>query len=160
MIGCRKEATQEQTARLPGDLKVEQTQGGFTNDNKPIHGDLKVERTGGGPKKDDESIPSDFKVIAQYGAGYSDWKSWKYTITADGKVAQEIYHLPTAEKKTTTLSSKDLLDLSTKFDEVEFDSLPERKSYNVTDNPTLIVALTRKEKTHRVSVYAPRTPTK
>jgi hypothetical protein len=154
LIGCRKGTAQEHMAPMPGDLKVEQTQGDLTKDTKPIHGDLKGERTDGGPKKDDESIPSDFQIFARYGAGFSDWKSWEFTITADGKVAQEIYH--PAEKKTTTLSRNDLLDLSTKFDEVEFDTLPEKKSYRVTDNPTLIVAITRNKKTHRVSVYAPR----
>ncbi len=50
-------------APMPGDLKVEQTQGDRAKDNKPIHGDLKAERTGGGPKKDDEAIPSDFEIV-------------------------------------------------------------------------------------------------
>jgi hypothetical protein len=89
LIGCRKETTQEHMAPMPGDLKVEQTQGDRAKDNKPIHGDLKAERTGGGPKKDDEAIPSDFEIVAEYVPGFRMWMPWKRTITGDGNVAKE-----------------------------------------------------------------------
>lgn len=38
-----------------------------------------------GPKEQ-APIPADLKIVAQYGAGYSAWRSWRTSITADGKV--------------------------------------------------------------------------
>jgi len=106
--------------------------------------------------EDDKPKLSDLTVVAQYAAGgLSDWKSWKYTITGDGEVVQEIYDYPNTERKTSTLSSKDIQDLIAKVDEVEFDDLPGKKSYDVTDSSTLRVAITRNKKTHEVIVYAP-----
>ncbi len=167
LIGCRQEATQEDTKpsvddprvdRIRADLKKDNNQipGNLNRDNNQLPVDLKSERKPADLKQVKEPIPSDFKIVAQYGAGYSDWKSWKFTITGDGVVAKEIYNSPKSGGETTTLSHKEILDLIAKIDQVGFDSLPERKSYKVTDNPTLIVTVTRNDKTQKVTVYAPR----
>jgi hypothetical protein len=107
-----------------------------------------------------DSIPSDFRIVAQYGAGFmSDWKSWKNTITGDGNVIQETHIFSGGEWKTiprrTAVSSKDIRELIAKVDEVRFDALPKRKSYSVTDNPTLALTITRNRQTHEAGVYAP-----
>src|SRR5262249_27249677 len=105
---------------------------------------------------EETNVPSDFKVVAEYGAGYSTWKSWKATIGNDGKVAQEIYTFSKGEKverKNYALSNKDLVTLWTKINESSFPSLHEEYSYLVTDDATLILTITMNGKTHSVSVY-------
>jgi hypothetical protein len=104
--------------------------------------------------EDKEPIPRDLKIVAEYGAGYSHWKSWRYTITRDGKVAQEIYDIEDT-KKVSQISNDDLKDLLAKIKEADFFALKKRYEYQVTDNPTLILKVTLDKKTHEVVVYAP-----
>ena len=134
-IGCRQDATEAQKAP------------------KPAH-----------PTTDNEPIPSDFRIVAQYGAGYSPWKSWKVTITGDGIVAKEggfqgggsaAEERGTKEQSgQTTLSGTDLRELLAEIKEADFYGLREEYSYSVTDNPTLVLTITQNKRTHRVSVYA------
>jgi hypothetical protein len=107
----------------------------------------------GGPRNKDP-IPNDLKIIAQYYAGYSPWKSWRYTITRDAKVAQEIFDAGDTRKESK-LTEDDLRDLLAKIEEAKFFSLKERYDYPVTDNPTLVLKITRDKKSHEVAVYAP-----
>ena len=100
-----------------------------------------------------KTIPADFRIIAEYGAGYSHWESWKATVTSDGKVAQDSGFEDA--KKTLRLSKGDLEDLLARIEEVDFFALKGQYSYNVTDNPTLILTITRNKKTRKVAVYAP-----
>ena len=37
-----------------------------------------------------QAVPDDFQLVARYAPGYSTWRSWKTTITADGKALQEV----------------------------------------------------------------------
>lgn len=108
---------------------------------------------------DGNTIPNDFKVIAQYSSGYSDWKPWKVTITSDGNVSQKIYVIDnTGEKtfrKSYTLSHDDLKEIITEIKESKFMALSKKYSYDVTDNPTLILTVTMNHKSHQVIVYAP-----
>jgi hypothetical protein len=108
---------------------------------------------------DEDAIPNDLKIIAQYKSGYSDWKPWKVTITSDGNVSQEIYIIDnTGEKtfrKSYSLSRDDLKEIITEIKESNFMTLSEKYSYDVTDNPTLILTVTINQKSHQVIVYAP-----
>jgi hypothetical protein len=60
---------------------------------------------------DAPAVPDDFKMVVRFAPGYSDWLSWRYTITADGKVAQEIgpggRGNPPERKEKETKVSKD-----------------------------------------------------
>jgi len=103
---------------------------------------------------DKKDVPADFKIVAQYGAGYSDWESWRYTISGDGKVAKEVFGLKDT-KDESRLTKEDLKALIAKVEEVDFFALKESYEYEVTDNPSLILTVTLNGKTHRVSVYAP-----
>jgi hypothetical protein len=102
----------------------------------------------------DKPIPSDFRIVAEYGCGYSDWVSWKCTITGDGKVAQEIYDLEDA-KRSSKLAVADLRDLLRKIREADFFALKKRYDFSVTDNPTLVLSITLGGKIHDALVYAP-----
>ena len=105
---------------------------------------------------DENDIPPDLRIEAQYGAGYSDWKSWKVTIASDGKALQEVFSFGNDTKRGLSLTKRDLKDLLDKAKEADFFALPERYDHPVTDNPTLILKITANKKTHRVDVYAPR----
>ncbi len=115
-------------------------------------------------KKDGDPIPSDLKIVAQYGAGYSPWKSWKFTISGDGKVAKEWGFSgggkaankddSKSSEKDTKLSKKHLRELVAKIKEADFYGLQEKYSYRVTDSPRLVLTITQDKKTHRVEVYA------
>jgi hypothetical protein len=106
-----------------------------------------------------DSVPSDFKLFAQYGPGYSDWKPWKLTITADGKAVQEAYTYPNGKetilRKTLTLTKEELQQFVAKVRDSRFYTLAQDYSYKVTDNPTLILRVTMNGKSHEVTVYAP-----
>jgi len=102
----------------------------------------------------EKAIPGDLKIVAQYGAGHSDWRSWKSTITADGQASQEIFDWPESTRKAFKLSPGDLVDLLDQIDKAEFSKLKERYEANITDHPTLILEITADKKTHRVSIYA------
>jgi hypothetical protein len=104
--------------------------------------------------EDDKTVPADFKIVAQYGAGYSDWNSWRHTITGDGKVVKEVLTIKDT-KEESKLSDDDLKALIAKVREADFFKLKERYEYEVTDNPTLILTVTLDGRTHKVSVYAP-----
>jgi hypothetical protein len=104
--------------------------------------------------REKEPIPGDLRIVAQYYAGYSPWKSWRYTITKDGKVAQEIFDVEDTRRESK-LTEDDLRDLLSKIGEADFFALKEKYEYSVTDNPTLVLKVTRDKKTHEVAVYAP-----
>lgn len=104
--------------------------------------------------------PDDFKIVAQYDPGYSDWLRWQYTITADGKVAQDIG--PGGRgggerfEKQTKLSKDDIGALVAKVKGADFFKLKEQYKGGVTDQPTLVLEVTMDKKTHRVLVYGYR----
>ena len=101
----------------------------------------------------------DFKLTAQYGPGFSDWKPWKLTVTADGKVTQDTYTFPkgkqTIEQKSFALTKEEVQQLITKVRDSNFHKLGNDYWYNVTDNPTLIIRVTMNGKSNEVAVYAP-----
>jgi hypothetical protein len=104
--------------------------------------------------------PEDFKIVARYGPGYSNWLRWQYTITADGKVAQDIGPGGRGggerSEKQTKLSKEELGALFAKVKETDFFKLKEQYKGKVTDNPTLVLEVTMDKKTHRVLVYGYR----
>jgi hypothetical protein len=105
----------------------------------------------------ERTIPSDFYPVAQYGPGYSPWKPWTVTITADGKVVQETYlGSGRTVKHTLQLTTDQVLRLVERIAESRFFLLREKYSFAVTDNPTLIIRVTANRASHEVSVYAPR----
>ncbi|MFO0969171.1 MAG: hypothetical protein U0793_26755 [Gemmataceae bacterium] len=110
--------------------------------------------------KDPAPVPPDFKLVAGYGPGYSSWLRWQYTISADGKVAQDIG--PGGRgggervEKETTISAKDVVALFAKVKEADFFTLKEQYKGKVTDNPTLVLEVTMEKKTHKVLVYGHR----
>jgi hypothetical protein len=101
-----------------------------------------------------QPVPSDFKIVAEYGAGYSVRASWKCTIAADGKIAQEIYDLEHT-KKESRLTEADLGALLKKIQEADFFSLKKKYDVSVEDNPTLVLNIILNGKSHEVVVYAP-----
>jgi hypothetical protein len=111
---------------------------------------------------EDVSVPADFKLEAEYLPGFSSSRGWKSTITADGKVLQEIH--PGArqtesrpqreETKNFTLPNEDLKELVATVRESRFHTLAENYSFEVTDQPTLILSVTMNGKSHQVKVYA------
>jgi len=103
---------------------------------------------------EDSPVPSDFKIIAEFGAGFSDWKSWDVTITGEGRVIQK-YSDQKEVKKSSLLSKTETRALWVKVNEASFFKLQPRYSYPVTDCETLILTITANKVTHRVSVYAP-----
>jgi len=111
------------------------------------------------PESDTElrpEVPEDFKIVALYGPGFSDWLSWKYIITADGNVAQEIgpgRFTNKRSEKQTKLSKDDIAILFTKVKEADFFKLKARYVANVTDNEDLVLEVTMNKKTYQVSVY-------
>jgi Domain of unknown function (DUF6438) len=101
--------------------------------------------------------PDDFKIVARYGPGFSNWLRWQYTITADGKVAQDIGPGGRGggerSEKQTTLSKDDIEALFAKVKGAEFFNLKEQYKGKVTDHPTLALEVTMDKKTHQVLVY-------
>jgi hypothetical protein len=104
---------------------------------------------------DDKPVPEDLKIVAQYGAGLSDWKSWKYTIEPGGMVSQEIYDSGDNPGNKTKLSEGAVRSIWSKIEEARFFDLQERYSGKITDCPTLVLTVTANKKTRRVVVYAP-----
>lgn len=103
-------------------------------------------------------IPSDFKIVARYSAGYSPWKSWEVTISADGTVSQRIIQGGPDFKdvvKSLTLSQKDLANLLTRIEQAKWVDLAGGYSYPVTCNPTLLLDITMYGKSYCTEVYAP-----
>jgi len=106
-------------------------------------------------------VPQDFELFAQYSAGYSPWKSWRLTISADGSALQEAYAFrggnPTRETNYFHLAKTDLKQLATRLDDERFESLAHRYSPKdkITDNPTLVLRAMMLGKSNEVSVYAP-----
>jgi hypothetical protein len=110
------------------------------------------------------SVPTDFKLVAVYLPGFSDWKGWKSTITADGKVVQEIHpgarqteNRPQREEtKNFALTDEDLKELVATVRESRFFALEKKHSVDVTDSSTLVLRVTMNGKSHEVEVYAAR----
>jgi hypothetical protein len=105
--------------------------------------------------RDNDTIPSDFRIVAQFGPGSSDLKPWQCTITGDGKVIKKTgFTGDPAEQTETTLSPKDIKDLAAKIAEADFYELQNNNSLRrVTDDPLLVLTITRNNKTHKV--YSP-----
>jgi hypothetical protein len=107
-------------------------------------------------EKDGQSVPNNLKIVAQYGAGHSAWSSWKYTITGDGKVIEDIIEESgKRHEMNRTISDQNVDDLIAKVEEATFEELREFYGFRVTDNPSLSLSITRNGKTHKVRVYAP-----
>src|SRR5262245_14155871 len=107
--GCRKDTTRERATASPETSNVKQIQSDLPEDSKPMRDHATANSERATPRETQQAIPSDFRIVAQYGAGYSAWESWKYKITGDGKVTWEFGDFPANEKKTTTLLRKDVL---------------------------------------------------
>jgi hypothetical protein len=104
--------------------------------------------------------PDDFKIVARYAPGYSNWLGWRYTITADGNVAQDIGPGGRGggerSTKQTKLSRNDIDALFAKVKGADFFKLKEQYRAKVTDNPTLVLEVTMDKKAHKVLVYGHR----
>ena len=105
-----------------------------------------------------KEVPDDFKLVAKYSAGFSVWKQWETTITADGKAIQKI--TPGRKggensKKEEKLSKDDLKTLADTIKDADFSALKDSYRSLATDQPTLILEITRGKKTHKVEVYGP-----
>jgi hypothetical protein len=104
--------------------------------------------------------PDDFKLVARYGPGLSPWLRWQYTITADGKVAQDIGPGGRGggerSEKQTKLSKDAIAALFAKVKGADFFTLKEKYQGGATDQPTLVLEVTLGKKTHRVLVYGHR----
>ncbi|MGP0069237.1 MAG: hypothetical protein ACLQGP_37260 [Isosphaeraceae bacterium] len=101
--------------------------------------------------RDQPQFPNDLEIVAQIFPGKSDWKPWKHTITADGKVVREFAN----EERESQLTRADLKDLLDKNEEADFFALKERYDSRVIDSSTLVLKITRNKKTHEVEVDAP-----
>jgi hypothetical protein len=99
--------------------------------------------------EDKKAIPADFEIVAEYYPGFSRWKRWETTITADGKVAQ----VSQVSAKESRLTERDLHDLLEKVEEADFFALEELYEEYVYDLATLKVTVTRNNKFRKVSVY-------
>jgi hypothetical protein len=104
--------------------------------------------------------PDDFRIVARYAPGYSNWLRWQYTITADGKVAQDIGPGGRSggerSEQQTKLSKDDIGALFAKVKGAHFFKLKAQYKGEVTDEPTLVLEVTMDEKTHQVLVYGYR----
>jgi len=103
-----------------------------------------------------DGVPGDFKIVAHYYPGYSHWHPWETTITSDGSVSQEDLFGNGKSQKMPSLAHRDVRDLLEQVKAANFFEIPKKFSYSVTDNPTLVLIVTMNNKTHEVSVYAPR----
>jgi hypothetical protein len=112
------------------------------------------------PAADPPEVPDDFRIVARYGPGYSNWLRWEYTITADGKVTQDIGPGGRGggerSTKETKLSKDDIGALYSKVKEADFFKLNEQYKAKVTDQATLVLEVTMDKKTHKVLVYGYR----
>ena len=112
------------------------------------------------PEKASSEIPNDFDLSAEYKAGYSDWASWKVTITGDGRAFQEIHDFrkPVPIQKSFSLSQDDLQELLRRIKESDIFTILE-SDVTCDDFRTcgdfLIITLTMNAKSHRVQVYDP-----
>ena len=110
------------------------------------------------PKAAPPAIPDDFKIVARCAPGYSDWLSWKTTITADGKVVQAIGVRGGGEPRIVEakLMKDDVTKLVGLTQKADFFKLKDRYAAKVTDQATLYLEITTDKKTHTVAVYAHR----
>jgi hypothetical protein len=104
------------------------------------------------------AVPDDFQIVARYGPGYSPLLAWKTTITADGKVVQDVPRRGGKESDTkeVKLTKDDVAAIYAKVKDGDFFKLDERYAAKVTDHPTLYLEVTAGKKTHKVAVYAHR----
>jgi hypothetical protein len=108
------------------------------------------------PAKGASGTPDDFKIVARFEPGFINWLRWQDTITADGKVVQDIgpgRRGGERSEKQTELSKDDIAALVAKVKEADFFQLREQYKARVTDHPTLVLEVTMDKKTHRVLVY-------
>jgi hypothetical protein len=103
---------------------------------------------------EEKPIPRDLKIVAQYGSGMSRWKSWKCTITADGKVNQGVHHFNNTTR-VAKLTEDEIRSLLGKIKAADFYILRKKYDVSITDQATLILNITLDRKDHRVVVYAP-----
>jgi hypothetical protein len=106
-----------------------------------------------------QPVPNDFKIVVRYGPGYSNWLSWQDTITADGKVIQDIGPSRSSDersRKEAQLTKEDVAALYAQVRKADFFTLKEQYRGKVTDNPTLILEVTADGKTHKVLLYGHR----
>jgi len=105
---------------------------------------------------EDNPAPNYLKIVAQFKAGINGLAtSWKYTITGDGKVDQEIdeFLKDGTKKKQTTLSKEDLADILAKFKDADFPSLRKKYPFPANHTSTLRLAITQNKKTQEVVVH-------
>ena len=103
---------------------------------------------------DEPKIPADFQIDLVYAPGLSTWKFWKETIRADGNVTRETGYSTHKKVETSSLAPRTVRSLYQTVEAVDFFAIDSRFQASVTDNPTLILKITREGKTHEVSVYA------
>jgi hypothetical protein len=102
------------------------------------------------------TVPDDFKLVALFGPGYSDLLPWKTTITADGKVLQNVYGGRRGGKESkneAALTKDDVAKLAGLVEKADFFKLKPRYAAKVTDQATLTLEVTANKQTHKVAVY-------
>jgi hypothetical protein len=106
---------------------------------------------------DPPAVPDDFKLVAKYAPGYSNWRSWETTVTADGKVA---HHIGRGGRgggepmdKDAKLTKEDVAAIYAKVADGNFFKLKEQYKTKVTDQATLTIEITADKKTHKVQLY-------
>lgn len=115
-----------------------------------------VAAAGARAEAEDAAVPRDFRLVAQYGPGLTAWKPWTLTIDAGGDAVQDTYAAGSPKvTKAFTVSADDLASLVKLIGEAGFFQLAGTYSYDVADNPILILRVTLNEATHEVTVYAP-----
>jgi len=112
-----------------------------------------------GTAAESERIPGDFKLYAEFFPGFSDWKAWKVTVTADGKVLQQTTAAwggdGTVSEKTIRLTEMEVEELLASVRDSKFFKLNKRYAYAVTDESTLTLRVTMNGNLQEVQVYAP-----
>jgi len=107
---------------------------------------------------EDDPDPNYLRIVAQFKAGINGLAtSWKYTITGDGKVEEEIDELykEGTKKKQITLSKEDLADILAKFREADFQSLRKKYPFPANHTSMLRLAITQNKKTQEVVLHTP-----
>lgn len=145
------------TASSPPKQSPELNSSKYSVSSLAFFGSLLLPMTGTAAESD--TVPSDFKLCAEFHPGFSDWKPWKVTVTADGKALKGLPHAwvdnGTPSEKILTLTAKDVRDLLTAVRASRFFTLKGLYAYACTDESRLILQVTLNGDVHEVEVYAP-----
>lgn len=107
-------------------------------------------------------VPADFRLVAEYyppSDPIQPQRPWTTTITAEGHLTQNTDVSVGAEEKTVTrtiaLPPSAVIEIVDTLREARFELLAPKYSYEVTDNPTLLLRVRMDKRFHEVQVYAP-----